>query len=125
MSELPAGVGLGGQAGPAEVLALRYESSRLHSLGLLLQALILSLRIAYSFSQHLAQLSLGLCGFPLGWLPLCHRTYVGMPEAELNPCWDCNQRPAIVRWPSFSMFLRLLIVLGGVNGGEAMPCRVA
>jgi hypothetical protein len=71
VSELPAGVGLGGLAGPAEVLALRYELGRLHSLGLL-QALILSLRIADGFCQHLAQLSLGLRGFPLGWLPLRH-----------------------------------------------------
>jgi hypothetical protein len=53
VSELPAGVGLGGLAGPAEVLALRYELGRLHSLGLL-QALILSLRIADSLGQHLA-----------------------------------------------------------------------
>jgi hypothetical protein len=51
----------------------------------LLQALILSLRIADSLGQHLAQLSLGLCGFALGWLPLGHISYVGMPEAELNP----------------------------------------
>ena len=50
---------------------LRYELGRLHSLGLL-QALILSLRIADSFGEHLAQLSLGLGGFALGWLPLCH-----------------------------------------------------
>ena len=50
------------------VLALRYELDRLNFLGLL-QALILSLRIADSFGQHLAQLSLGLwrlaCRFPL------------------------------------------------------------
>ena len=59
VSELPAGIGLGGQAGPAEVPALRYELGRLHSLGPL-QVLILSLRIADGFSQHLAYLSLGL-----------------------------------------------------------------
>jgi hypothetical protein len=53
-------------------LALSYELGRLHSLGLL-QALILNLRIADGFGQHLAQLSLGLRGFPLGWLPLCHQ----------------------------------------------------
>jgi hypothetical protein len=64
VSELPAG-GTSGESRPAEVLALRYELGRLHSLGPL-QALILSLRIADSFSQHLAQLSLGLRGFPLG-----------------------------------------------------------
>jgi hypothetical protein len=43
----------GGQARPAEVLALRYELGRLNSLGLL-QALILSLRIADGIGQHLA-----------------------------------------------------------------------
>ncbi len=80
------GWGLGGGR-PTEVLALRYELGRLHSLGLL-QALILSLRIADGFCQHLAQLSLGLCGFPLGWLPLCHKHYVGMREGELNPNYD-------------------------------------
>ena len=53
MSELPAGVGLGGLAGPAEVLALRYELGRLHFLGPL-QALILGLRIADGLGQHLA-----------------------------------------------------------------------
>jgi hypothetical protein len=84
VSELPAGWGMGGKPRPAEVLALRYELGRLHSLGLL-QALILSLRIADGFCQHLAQLSLGLCGFPLGWLPLGHKKYVGMMEGELNP----------------------------------------
>lgn len=53
MLELPAGVAKGGQVGPAEVLALRYKLGRLHSLGLL-QALILNLRIADGFCQHLA-----------------------------------------------------------------------
>jgi hypothetical protein len=43
------------------------------------------LRIADSLCQHLAQLSLGLCGFPLGGMPLCHEPYVGMPERDLNP----------------------------------------
>jgi len=62
VSELPAGGGARGTTGPAEVLALRYELGRLRSLGLL-QALILSLRIADGFCQHLAQLSLGLRGF--------------------------------------------------------------
>jgi hypothetical protein len=51
----------------------------------MLQALILSLRIADGLGQHLTQLGLGLRGFPLGWLPCCHRQYVGMPGAELNP----------------------------------------
>jgi hypothetical protein len=83
VSELPAGVGLGGQAGPAEVPALRYELGRLHSLGLL-QALILSLRIADGFCQHFAQLSLGLRGFPLGWLPCGHERYMGMRQGDLN-----------------------------------------
>jgi hypothetical protein len=84
----------GGKAGPAEVLALRYELGRLFAAISLdqLQALILSLRIADSLGQHLAQLGLGLCGFALGWLPLGHESYVGMPEAELNPSWDCPTR---------------------------------
>ncbi len=70
--------------GQPKVLALRYELDRLNFLGLL-QALILSLRIADSFGQHLAQLGLGLCRFALGRLPLCHGLYVGMPKGELNP----------------------------------------
>jgi len=48
--------------------------------------------IADRLSQHLAQLRLCLCGFPLGWLPLGHASYVGMLEAELNPDWDCPTR---------------------------------
>ena len=84
-----------GAGRPAEVLALRYELGRLHSLGLL-QALILSLCIADGFSQHLAQLSLGFRGFPLGWLPLCHAQYVGMPEGELNPALDDSPRPLLI-----------------------------
>jgi hypothetical protein len=55
VSELPAGVGQGGQAGPAEVLALRDELGSLFAaIPLVLQALILNLRIADGFSQHLA-----------------------------------------------------------------------
>jgi hypothetical protein len=54
------------------------------SLGLL-QALILSLRIADGLRQQLAQLSLGLRWFALGWLPFGHAKYVGMREGELNP----------------------------------------
>ena len=51
--------------------------------GLLLR---LGLRIADRLCQHLAQLSLGLRGFPReGFLPLCHQCYVGMREGELNP----------------------------------------
>jgi hypothetical protein len=84
VSELPAGWGPWGKVFQPRVLALRYELGNLHSLGRL-QALILSLRIADGFGQHLAQLSLGLRRFALGWLPLGHDQYVGMPEAELNP----------------------------------------
>ena len=51
----------------------------------ILQALILSLRIADGLGQHLAELNLGLCGFALGWLPCCHRHYVGMLGGELKP----------------------------------------
>jgi len=103
VSELPAGWGLG-EGRPAEVLALRYELGRLHSLGLL-QALILSLRIADGFGQHLAQLNLGLCGFSLRWLPCVHERYVGMRQRELNPACmsasahitDSNRTPCHVR----------------------------
>jgi hypothetical protein len=80
--------------GPAEVLALRNELGRLNSLGLL-QALIFSLRIADGLGQHLAQLSLGLRGFPLGWLPLCHQDYVGMQRWELNPVYGDNPGPLL------------------------------
>ena len=84
MSELPAGWGPLG-AWPAEVLALRYELGRLHSLGLL-QALILSLRVADGLGQHLAKLGLGLRRFPrIGLCPCGHRQYVGMPAGELKP----------------------------------------
>jgi hypothetical protein len=44
------------------------------------------LRIADGFVQHLLQFSLRLRGLPrFGSLPVCHRLYVGMNEAELNP----------------------------------------
>jgi hypothetical protein len=89
VSELPAGWGPWGKGFQPRVLALRYELGRLHSLGRL-QALILSLRIADGLGQHLAQLSLGLRRFALGWLPLGlgHKQYVGMMEAILKPCRD-------------------------------------
>jgi len=80
-------VGHGGQAKPAEVLALRYEVGpplAAISLGLG-RALCLGLRIADRFGQHLVQLSLGLLRFPLGWLPLGHAQYVGMQEGESKP----------------------------------------
>jgi hypothetical protein len=51
----------------------------------LLQALIFSLRVADGFGQHLAQLSLGLRGFSLRWLPLGHVNHVGLTRRELNP----------------------------------------
>jgi hypothetical protein len=41
--------------------------------------------IADRLSQHLAQLRLCLCRFPLGWLPLSHTSCVGMLEAQLSP----------------------------------------
>jgi hypothetical protein len=77
-----------GEGRPAEVLALKYELGRLFaaiSLGLR-RALWLGLCVADSFGEHLAKLSLGLCGFALRWLPLGHGQYVGMREAELHPC---------------------------------------
>ena len=80
----PGWVGPRGEVVQPRVLALRYELGRFNSLGPL-QALILSLRIANGFCQHLAQLSLGLRGFPLGWLPFCHKQYVVMREGKLNP----------------------------------------
>jgi hypothetical protein len=52
------------------------------------RALRLWLRVADSLGEHLAKFSLGLCGFPLGWLPLGHKQYVGMLEGKLNPCRD-------------------------------------
>jgi len=76
-----------------KVLALRYELGGLFAAIPLgpLQLLILSLRIAGGLGQHLAQLSLGLCGFPLGWLPCCHAQDVGMPVGELKPLvWKCR-----------------------------------
>jgi hypothetical protein len=63
------------------------------------RALRLGLRIADSFGQHLAQLSLGLRWFPReGFLPLYHKNYVGMTEGELNPKRkDQRQQPSIRR----------------------------
>jgi len=82
--------GAAGQAGPAEVLALRYESGCLFaaiSLGLL-QALILSLRIADGLCQHLAQLGFRprrfARRFPLGHI-LGHAKHMGMRSGNLNP----------------------------------------
>ena len=71
----PAGWEPWGQGWRAEVLALRYELGRLFAAIPLgpLQALILGLRIADGFGQHLAQLSLRLRRFALRWLPLVHK----------------------------------------------------
>ena len=53
------------------------------------RTLRLWLRIADSLGQHLAQLSLGLRGFPLeGFLPCRHGHYMGMREGELNPLFS-------------------------------------
>jgi hypothetical protein len=71
----------------SEAAVSRYELGRFHSLGAL-QAIILSLRIADSLGEHLVQLSLGFCGFSLGWLPCCHGQYVGMREGELKPFYQ-------------------------------------
>jgi hypothetical protein len=82
VSELPAGWDLGGEVGQPRFLHSGNESGGLFAAIPLgpLQALILSLRIADGLGQHLAQLSLGLCGFSLGWLPLGHAQYVGMQD---------------------------------------------
>ena len=53
VSELRRDGASGDGSRPTDVLALRYELGRLHSLGLL-QTLILSLRIADGLGQHLA-----------------------------------------------------------------------
>src|SRR5664279_1109941 len=50
-----------------------------------LQALILSLRIADSLGQHLAQLSFRLRRLARWFLPCCHEPYLGMRPVELNP----------------------------------------
>jgi hypothetical protein len=76
-------VGLvGDKAGPAEVLALRYCLVAI-SLGLR-QALILSLRIADSFGQHLAQFGLGFRRLArrFRWGHIMHHWYTGMPEGD-------------------------------------------
>jgi hypothetical protein len=70
------GRALGGNVGPAEVLALGYQevgpALAAISFGLR-QALRLGLRIADGLGQHLAQLSLGLRRFSReGFLPLGH-----------------------------------------------------
>ena len=48
-------------------------------------ALWLGLRVADSFGQHLAQLSLRLRRLARGLLPLGHGQYVGTRQGELNP----------------------------------------
>ncbi len=72
---------------PAEVLALANELGCLFAAIFLdlLQALILSLRIADGFGQYLAELRLRLRRFATWGLPLGHETYVGLPERKLNP----------------------------------------
>jgi hypothetical protein len=91
VSELPAGWGMGGKPDQPRFLHSDIELGRLHSLDLL-QALILSLRIADGFGQHLTQLSLGLRWFSCeGFLPLSHGHYVGMPQGELNPRWAARR----------------------------------
>ena len=48
------------------------------------------LRVADGLGQHLAQLRLGLRRLSREvLLPLSHYEYMGMSEAELNPCTDC------------------------------------
>lgn len=77
-----------GKVGQQKALALGYELGRLFTaiaFGVL-QTLVLSLRIADSLGQHLAQFGLGLGGFTLGCLPLGHDRYVGMRQRDLNPC---------------------------------------
>jgi hypothetical protein len=88
--EPPTGVGHEGTPDQSKFLHSGDESGCLFvaiSLGLL-QALILSLRIADGLCQHLAQLSLGLLRrarrFPLGCI-LGHARYMGMTGCELNP----------------------------------------
>jgi hypothetical protein len=46
-----------------------------------------SLRVSYSFRQHLAQLSLRRCPCDR-CLPLGHNHHVGMLEGECNPAGD-------------------------------------
>ena len=91
MAALAYGTDLARAGGPA----LRSESGGLFAAISLDLWRALRLRlcgIADRLSQHLAQLRLCLCGFPLRWLPLGHACYVGMLEAELNPDWDCPTR---------------------------------
>ena len=97
MAALAYGTDLARAGGPA----LRSESGGLFAAISLDLWRALRLRlcgIADRLSQHLAQLRLCLCGFPLGWLPLGHVSYVGMLEAELNPDWDCPTRIIHVRF---------------------------
>ena len=70
-----------GKVGQPRFLHQRYKLGRLFAAIPLgpFQALILSLRITDGFGQHLAQLGLGLCGFPReAFYPCGHGQYVGM-----------------------------------------------
>jgi hypothetical protein len=86
VTELPAGVGMGGKPDQQKFTHSRCE------LGLAAiffgRALRLGLRIAHSLGQHLPQLSLSLgrlAGrFPLDGI-LGHSQYMGMTKCGLNP----------------------------------------
>jgi hypothetical protein len=75
----------------ASLGSLRYQLGCLFatiSLGML-QALILSLRIADGLGQHLAKLVLGLGRFSYeGFCPCGHPPHMGTPEGELKPVGD-------------------------------------
>src|ERR1700722_6625316 len=59
-------------------------------------ALRAGLRVANGFRQHLAQLRLGLRWCPGDrCLPVCHASYVGMPEAELKPLEPASNSPPL------------------------------
>jgi hypothetical protein len=86
VSELPAGLARG-QAGPAEVLALKSGLGCFFapiSLGLRRRPRLGMRRIADSFRQHFAQLSLSFLRLARR-LPLGHVRYMGMPKGELSP----------------------------------------
>jgi hypothetical protein len=82
VSELPTGMAWG-----VEVLALKYGLGCLFapiSLGLRRRPRLGMRRIADSFRQHFAQLSLSFLRLARR-LPLGHVRYMGMPEGELSP----------------------------------------